>query len=67
MHMRLLPWKLVKDRVVFSRQHWDRLIATGKAPRPIRLGPHRVAWLEEEVDAWVAEKVSQRDQHRSSE
>ena len=63
--MRLLAWKAVRERVVFSRQHWDRLIAAGRAPKPIRIGQHRVAWLEEEVDAWVAEKVSLRDQHSS--
>ena len=63
--MRLLAWKQVRERVVYSRQHWDRLIAAGRAPKAVPLGPHRVAWLEEEIDAWVAERVTQRDQRGS--
>lgn len=63
--MRLLPWKTVRERVVFSRQHWDRLIQAGRAPKPVRIGEHRVAWLEDEIEAWLAEKVAIRDQQHS--
>ena len=59
--MRLLTFRQVRERIVYSRQHWDRMIAEGRAPKPVRLGPHRVAWLEEEIDAWVAERVARRD------
>lgn len=64
--MRLLAWKDVRLKVVYSRQHWDRLIAAGRAPRPIRLGEHRVAWLESEIDAWIEERIARRDQQSST-
>jgi prophage regulatory protein len=32
---------------------WQR---TGAFPKPIALGPNTVAWLESEVDAWMAER-----------
>lgn len=63
--MRLLSWKHVREKVVYSRQHWDRLIAAGRAPRPVRLGEHRVAWLETEIDAWIEERISRRNQQSS--
>ncbi len=63
--MRLLTWKQVRESVVYSRQHWDRLIAQGVAPKPIKLGPHRVAWVQEEIDAWVAERIALRDRQGS--
>ena len=63
--MRLLAWKEVRLKVVYSRQHWDRLITAGRARRPVRLGEHRVAWLETEIDAWIEERIAQRNQHSS--
>ena len=30
-------------------------------PQPIRLGPNRVAWLRSEIDAWIRERVAERD------
>jgi prophage regulatory protein len=63
--MKVLSYKQVRELVLFSRQHWDRLIAEGKAPRPIRLGEHRVGWLEDEVHAWLKERIEARDRQLS--
>jgi prophage regulatory protein len=30
-------------------------------PRPIKIGPRRVAWLEDEVDTWIEERIKERD------
>ncbi|WP_161945001.1 helix-turn-helix transcriptional regulator [Xanthomonas nasturtii] len=30
-------------------------------PKPIRQGPGRVAWIEHEVDAWVDQRIAERD------
>jgi prophage regulatory protein len=30
-------------------------------PRPIKLGERSVAWVEEEVDAWIEARRAQRD------
>ena len=30
-------------------------------PKPVRIGPRRVAWLETEVKAWKAARIAERD------
>ena len=30
-------------------------------PKPVRIGPRRVAWLESEVLAWKAARIAERD------
>jgi prophage regulatory protein len=35
-------------------------MSIGKFPLPIRIGG-RVAWVEAEIDAWLAELVAERD------
>ena len=37
------------------------MIAEGTFPRPIRLGYRAVGWLEHEVDAWLADRIEDRD------
>lgn len=59
--MKLLCKKEVRERVKYSFAHIDRLEREGRFPVRVRLGPHRVAWLESEIDAWIAELVAQRD------
>jgi len=36
-------------------------IQNGKFPKPIKLGPKSVGWLESELDQWIAARVSERD------
>ena len=59
--MRLLSKKAVRERVLYSPQHIARLEAAGQFPKRVRLGPGRVGWVEEEVQAWLQERVSRRD------
>ncbi|EOZ3175845.1 AlpA family phage regulatory protein, partial [Yersinia enterocolitica] len=33
-------------------------------PRPIKLGPRSVAWVESEVDEWVIIRLNQREEGR---
>lgn len=47
--------------IPYTPQHIARLEAAGQFPRRIRLGPNRVAWVLSEVDAWVRERIDQRD------
>jgi len=42
-------------------QHIARLEALGQFPKRVRLGRNRVAWVLSEVDAWIAERLIQRD------
>jgi prophage regulatory protein len=59
--MRLLSKKAVRETVLYSPQHIARLEAAGQFPKRVRLGPGRVGWIEEEVQAWLKERVSRRD------
>ena len=58
---RFLSMREVLDRTTLSKTHTYRLINAGRHPRPVPLGPHRVALLESEVQDWMAERVRERD------
>ena len=50
----------------FSRQHLYRLIKGGQFPKPIKLGSGdrnggRNAWLADEINSWIAARISERD------
>lgn len=47
--------------IPYSPQHIARLEAAGKFPKRIKLGPNRVAWVLSEVNAWVSERIADRD------
>jgi len=47
--------------VPYSFQHIARLEAAGQFPQRIRLGACRVAWLAEEVQGWIDERVANRN------
>ncbi len=46
-------------RALVSRAE-ARLIKVGTHPRPVPLGPHRVAFLESEVEDWMAQRIAAR-------
>lgn len=58
---RFISLREVLDRTSLSKTHTYRLIGVGRFPRPVPLGPHRVAFLESEVEAWMGERVGERD------
>ena len=57
MATRLLHLRSVIDRTSLSRTTIYRLQALGSFPASVPLGA-RVAWLEEEVEAWCLEQVA---------
>jgi prophage regulatory protein len=61
MSKRLLSLREVLSRTTLSKTHIYRLIAAETFPRPVPLGPHRVAFLESEVEVWIAGRVAERD------
>lgn len=64
--MRVLRKAQVVELVGYSAMHISRLEKAGKFPGRIRLGPNAVGWLEEEVDAWIRERVDERDRETST-
>jgi prophage regulatory protein len=55
--MTLRPYsKLPEKGIYYSRVHLARLIAAGKFPAPVEVGTGRIAWIESELEAWLAER-----------
>ena len=55
-----LQLREVLRRTSLSRTHTYRLIKAGTHPRPVPLGPHRVAFVESEIDDWMAVRIAAR-------
>lgn len=60
---RLLSKKQVRELILYSPAHIDRLEQAGQFPKRVRLSPHRtgrVGWLEDEILAWIDSKLRDR-------
>jgi len=55
--MRFLRISEVRTRVGLSRASIYRKVASGDFPRSYSLGARAVAWLESDVNGWIAERV----------
>lgn len=64
--MRLLSKKQVREKVLYCPAHIARLEAAGCFPKRIRLGQGRVGWLEQEIDDWIAQRLTERDNPTAS-
>lgn len=66
--MNLLDQKiLLKKEVkailrVSSDSSFQEMINAGEFPRGFRVGLRRVGWLEKDVNAWLAQRIAERDQ-----
>lgn len=58
---RLLTRLELRLLVPYTPQHVLRLEKRGLFPRRIQVGPNRVAWLLDEVEAWIATRLERRD------
>ena len=60
--MRVLSIKDLSTKGIrYSRSQLYRKIAAGTFVRPIRLGANRIAFVEDEVDAWLRSLMSKRN------
>ena len=57
---KLLTMDQLRELVPFSKVHVYRLIQLGEFPRQVPLTERRVAWIESEIRAWIAERVEAR-------
>jgi prophage regulatory protein len=51
----------VEDRTCKSRATIYRGIAAGTFPKPVKIGAHSIAFVESEIDAWIAARTAERD------
>ena len=68
MHCRRRPIRLItyaqlcpEKGIRYTRRHLRDLILGGRFPKPVHLSTARIAWIESEIDAWLAEKIAKRD------
>ena len=52
----------VKSLTGLGRTRIYRKISEDKFPRPVRLGPQSVAWVESEVREWMQQRILERDE-----
>jgi prophage regulatory protein len=55
---RFLRLDQVKHQVGLGRSAIYQKVKAGEFPAPISLGARAVAWLSDEIDAWVDSRVS---------
>ena len=58
--LRLLKRREVEEKTSMSCSAIYAAIAAGAFPKPCTVGARAVAWLESEVDAWIAERLAAR-------
>jgi prophage regulatory protein len=62
--MRIVSKRQLKELVLYSPQHIQRLENAGQFPKRVRLGngpKGRVGWIEREVLEWLNEKIAARN------
>jgi prophage regulatory protein len=62
MRQRLVSKKELKTifGVPYSFAHIARLEAAGQFPKRVQLGACRVAWVADEIDTWIEERIANR-------
>jgi prophage regulatory protein len=51
----------VEEMTGLNRSSIYEYMAKGTFPKPIRLGPRAVGWLEPEIIAWQKQRIAERD------
>ena len=59
--MRFISKKAAAEATSYHPVSIMRLVRAGKFPKPVAIGPGRIAFIDEEVDAWIDERVAERD------
>lgn len=61
---KLLLFKELRDEgVPFTRRHVDRLEREGRFPRRVPIGTHRIAWVADEIKAYVSAMINSRREY----
>lgn len=60
MSIRLIRRPEVLRRTSLNTSTLYEQMDQGTFPRPTRIGPRAVAWVEDEVDDWISRRVAER-------
>ena len=56
-----MPRKDAESATGLATSTLYELMGRGKFPRPVKLSPARVAWLESEISDWMESRIIARD------
>ncbi|MBZ9939471.1 AlpA family transcriptional regulator [Mesorhizobium sp. BR1-1-16] len=56
----LIRLEQVKARTCLSRSTIYAYMREGRFPQPVTISDRCVAWIEDEVDAWIAGRIANR-------
>jgi prophage regulatory protein len=61
--VKLIDFKQLEPRkgINYSRDHLRRKCAAGEFPKPVPVSDRRIAWIEAEVDQWLADRAAARN------
>jgi prophage regulatory protein len=59
--MRLIRERDRRTMTGVPRSTWYVLMTSGLAPKPVKLGPRSVAWIEHELEVWMRELEHRRE------
>jgi prophage regulatory protein len=60
--MKLISQEGLKERgITLSKSQLNRMIKAGQFPKTVQMGFRKRAWLASEVDAWIEQRVAERD------
>ena len=63
MAQRLIPYEVLKAKgIPYSKPHLWRLERANKFPKRVPIGAGRYAYIEAEVDEYIAQKIAERDE-----
>ena len=57
--MRILRHPDVQQMTGLSRSTIYRWSSNGSFPKPTKLGPRAVGWREEQIEAWIADRIGE--------
>ena len=60
-NIRVLRMPKVEDKTGLKRSKIYELLADGRFPKSLQLSGRSRGWLEEEIDFWIAQRISERD------
>jgi prophage regulatory protein len=67
MPARLIPYEALKEKCIpLSKSHIWRLEKAGKFPKRVAISAGRYGYIESEVDAYLDQKIAERDRSRAS-
>lgn len=61
MLQKLIDLPEVESKIGFKKSYIFKAVKKGEFPEPVRLGRRKTLWVEREVDAWINDRIQERD------